>query len=159
MLALRAVRWWRDLARLGVNLPLFAAHDLGLLYAAPRDRLDLTPRTGAEGAPAGPKLQELSAAYRSLILEVAESQAASTARGMKLADDLIVVVLARVLSALVRDTVPPPPWPATLPLDPELVRDLEPQLPALFAASPRSYEAEFLSVLAGSRLRVLTLVD
>ncbi len=159
MLALRAVRWWRDLARLGVNLPLFAVHDVGLLYAAPRERIDLAPRPGALAALAGSDLHRLAGSYRALILEMAESQAASAAHGMKLSDDLVVVILARILSALVHDALPPPPWPATLPLDLELVRDLDPQLAALFAATPRTYETQFLALVARSRLRVLTLAD
>jgi hypothetical protein len=159
MLALRAVRWWRDLARLGVHLPLFAVHDVGLLYATPRERVDFTPRPGAAAALGEPNVAGLATTYRSLVLELAESQAASTARSMRLSDDMVVVVLARVLSALVPDALPPAPYAATLPLDPELVRDVDPQLPALFAAAPRAYEWEFLAVLARSRLRVLTLAD
>ena len=160
MLALRAVRWWRDLARLGVELPLFVVHDLGLIYAAPRERIEMAPRPGADAAAAAiPRLAELLVAYRTLILEVAEGQAASTARGMRLSDDLIVVVLARLLSTLVQDPTRRSPWPATLPLDPELVRDLDAQLPALFAAAPRSYEQQTLEDFAKNHLRFLTLAD
>jgi hypothetical protein len=160
MLALRAVRWWRDLARLGIELPFFVVHDLGLIYAAPRERIEMASRPGADAAAAAiPKLPELLVAYRTLILEVAEGQAASTARGMRLGDDLVVVVLARLLSTLVQDPGRRSPWPATLPLDPELVRDLDAQLPALFAAAPRAYEQQFLADFARSELRVLTLAD
>jgi hypothetical protein len=160
MLVLRAVRWWRDLARLGVELPLFIVHDLGLLYAAPRERIAMLGRSGAEAAVARVAgLPELVAAYRSLILEIAESQAVSAARGMRLGDDLVVVVLARLVSALGRDSKRRSPWPATLPLDVELVRDLDGQLPALFAGAPRTYEHEVLADLGRSQLRVLTLAD
>ena len=160
MLVLRAVRWWRDLARLGVHLPLFAVHDLGLLYAAPRERVEMAPRPGADAAVARiPKLERLVAGYRTLILEVAESPAASTARSMRLGDDLVVVVLARLLSTIARDATERSPWPTTLPLELELVRDLDAQLPALFAASARLHEQEFLEAFAASRLRVLTLAD
>ena len=160
MLALRAVRWWRDLARLGVDLPLFVVHDLGLIYAAPRERIEMASRPGADAAAAAiPRLAELLVAYRTLILEVAEGQAASTAQGMRLSDDLVVVVLARLLSTLVQDPTRRSPWPATLPLDLELVRDLDAQLPALFAAAPRAYEQQILADFARSHLRVLTLAD
>jgi hypothetical protein len=160
MLALRAVRWWRDLARLGVDLPLFVVHDLGLIYAAPRERIELGARPGVEAvAAAAPRLGELLVAYRTLILEVAEGQAASKSREMRLSDDLVVVVLARLLSTLVQDPARRSPWPATLPLDLELVRDLDAQLPMLFAAAPRAYEGQILTELARSHLRVLTLAD
>lgn len=159
MLALRSVRWWRDLARLGVNLPLFVVHDIGHLVATPRDRVDFTPRSGAESTLANAKLAPSAASYRALVLDLADSQAASIARTMKLPDDLVVTVLGRILAALVRDALPPPGWPVTLPIDAELLRDLDAQLPALFAATPRAYETTFLTVLTHSRLRVLTLAD
>ncbi len=160
MLALRAVRWWRDLARLGVELPLFVVHDLGLIYAAPRERIEMAARPGADAAAAAiPKLAELVVAYRTLILEIAEGQAASAARGMRLSDDLVVVVLARLLSTLTQDAARRSPWPATLPLDLELLRDLDAQLPGLFAAAPRSYEQQVLADFARNHLRVLTLAD
>jgi hypothetical protein len=160
MLVVRAVRWWRDLARLGVNLPFFVAHDLGLLYAAPREQIDLVVRAGAEEAVTRvPGLAELAKSYREIVGEIAQSQAASRARSMKLTDDLVVVVLARVLASIVERAALRPPWPAALPLDPELVRDLDPQLPMLFAALPRVYEGAMMSALARARLHVLTLAD
>jgi hypothetical protein len=160
MLVVRAVRWWRDLARLGVRLPLFVVHDLGMLYAAPREQMDLQPRPGAEAAIARvPKLAELAAAYREVVAEIARSQAAERARIMKLSDDLVVVVLARVLTSVVQRAPHKPPWPETLPLDPELVRDLDRQLPELFAAVPRTYEVASLDALFRARLHVLTLAD
>src|ERR1700761_2464028 len=76
MLVVRAVRWWRDLARLGVRLPLFLVHDLGLLYGAPREQIEIAPRAGADANLArAPKLPELVATYRSIVREVAQSQA------------------------------------------------------------------------------------
>ncbi|HEY1694879.1 MAG TPA: hypothetical protein VGG39_22065 [Polyangiaceae bacterium] len=160
MLVVRAVRWWRDLARLGVRLPLFVVHDVGLLYAAPREQIELGARTGAEQAFGRvPKLPEAAASYREIVGEIAQSQAAERARTMKLSDDLVVVVLARVLASVVQRAPQRPPWPETLPLDPELVRDLDPQLPRLFAAVPRAYEAAALDALQRARLHVLTLAD
>jgi hypothetical protein len=160
MLVVRAVRWWRDLARLGVRLPLFVVHDLGLLYGAPREQIEMGPRTGAEATIARvPKLADLAKAYRQMLAEIACSQAAMRAASMKLGDDLVVVVLARVLSSVVQRVPSRPPWPETLPLDPELVRDLDAQLPSLFAAMPRAYEAGVLDALGRLRLHVLTLAD
>ena len=37
---------------------------------------------------------------------------------------------------------------ASIPLDPEIVRDLDPQLPTLFAAVPRAFERAFLEAMA-----------
>jgi hypothetical protein len=166
MLLMRAVRWWRDLARLGVRLPLFVVHDLGLLYGVPREQIELAPRPGIDAAlaraPEAAALAGLVKTYRAMIGEIAQSQAAERAASMRLGDDLVVVVMARVLTSVVQASasrLPPPPWPETLPLDVELVRDLEPQLASLFAAVPRSYEAQALDALARGRLHVLTLAD
>ena len=41
MMVVRAVRWYRDLARLGLHLPFFLVHDFGLLYAAPKEQLEI----------------------------------------------------------------------------------------------------------------------
>ena len=160
MLVLRAVRWWRDLARLGVRLPLFLVHDIGMLYGAPREQIDLARRPGADAVIARvPKLAELAAIYRGVVEEIARSQAAERARTMKLGDDLVVVVLARVLSSVLQRAPRKSPWPETLPLDPELVRDLDAQLPQLFAAVPRTYEVASLDAVSRARLHVLTLAD
>src|ERR1700728_4289596 len=47
MLVVRAIKWYRDLDRLGLMLPFFLVHDLGLLYAAPADEVDVGPRASA----------------------------------------------------------------------------------------------------------------
>jgi hypothetical protein len=160
MLVVRAVRWWRDLARLGVPLPLFVVHDFGLLYGAPRDQIELSARAGADTVVARiPKLPELLGTYRAIVAEVAESDGAARARTMKLGDDLVVVVLARVLGSMAKRDDPNTAKAAALPLDPELVRDLEPQLARLFAAAPRAHEVATLEALARARLFILTLVD
>ena len=159
MMVVRALRWYRDLARLGVHLPLFVVHDVGLLYAAPREQLAMGVRTGADATLSKqPRLLELHQTYRSIIDEIGQSEASARARSMRLSDDLIVVLLARVLGA-VAQRCGRPPYPAPIPLDPEMVRDLDTQLPALFAAAPRQYETVALDALSRSRLHVLTLAD
>ena len=160
MMMVRAVRWYRDLARLGLNLPFFVVHDFGLLYAAPKEQLELGPRPGADAATSRvPRAPEALATYRGILGEVSQSEASNRARSMRLSDDLVVVVLARVLGSLVQRMTLKPSYPATLPLDPELVRDVDPQLPQLFAAMPRNFELAALEGLARSRLHVLTLAD
>jgi hypothetical protein len=160
MMVVRAIRWYRDLARLGVALPLFVVHDLGLLYAAPREQLTLGPRPGLEVAVARtPRLGELAEAYRGILDEIAQSEASTRARSMRLSDDLVVVVLARVLGALRSRAITKPSYAATIPFDPELVRDLDAQLPQLFGAMIRAFETSVLEGLSRARLHVLTLAD
>jgi hypothetical protein len=160
MLVLRAVRWWRDLARLGVRLPLFVVHDFGLVYGSPSDQIELSAHPAADAlGPRGGKMPELLRTYRGMVAEIAQSDAAARARTMKLGDDLIAVLLARVLGSMVKRGAVSGAWPATLPLDPELVRDLDGQLPRLFAALPRAHEVATLEALAHARLYLLTLAD
>ncbi|MCL2725194.1 MAG: hypothetical protein FWD69_12230 [Polyangiaceae bacterium] len=172
MMVMRAVRWYHDLARLGLQLPFFMVHDFGLLYAAPKEQLEIGPRPGTDvlvqrvvpafqqppGIPPPPKVS-LWTIYRSVLGEIAESDASSRARSLRLTDDLVVVVLARVLGSIVSRTNMKAPYAASLPLDPEMVCDIDPQLPLLFASVSRTFEAGALDALARSRLHVLTLAD
>ncbi len=160
MMVIRAIRWYRDLARLGVHLPFFLVHDVGLLYAAPKEQLEIGPRAGLESVLGRtPRLAELTTSYREVLGEIAQSEASARARTMRLSDDLVVVVLARVLGSLVQRAGARAPYPATIPFDPEMVRDIDGQLSQLFSAMPRAFELGVLDALARARLHVLTLAD
>lgn len=160
MLGVRAVRWWRDLARLGVRLPLFVVHDFGLLYSTPRDQIDLSTHHAANGIVSRmPRLPQLLTAYREIVAEVAHSDAAACAGRMRPGDDFVVVVLARLLGSMLPHEHASAAWPVTLPLEPELVRDLDMQLPRLFVAMPRAHETATLEALVRGRLRLLTFAD
>lgn len=160
MMVVRAIRWYRDLARLGLHLPFFLVHDFGLLYAAPREQLDIGPRPSLEALLARfPQGREVLAQYGKIVAEVSQSDASARARSMRLSDDLVVVVLARVLGSLLQRSNVRASYPASLPLDPEMVRDLDGQLPQLFLAMPRNFEIGILDALARAHLHVLTMAD
>src|SRR4029077_1636913 len=73
MMMVRAVRWYRDLARLGLHIPFFIVHDFGLLYAAPKEQLEIGPRPGLDAVLARvPRATELLGTYRSVLGEVAQ---------------------------------------------------------------------------------------
>ena len=165
MLVVRAVRWWRDLARLGVDAA-------ALRRARPRAALRGAPRAHRAGAAAG-RRRRASRASRSsaelarrrtatLVAEIAESQAASarpaacgsaTISSSWSSRALLASLVQRRRGAARRG-------PTTLPLDPELVRDLDPQLPrALRRRVPRTTSAQVLEALARDHLHVLTLAD
>jgi len=160
MMIVRTLRWCRDLERLGVHLPLFLVHDIGLLYAAPKEQLVLGARPGAEALIAKtPALAALWPTYASIVAEIGQSDASQKARSMRLGDELVVVVLARLLGSVALRVGRKAPYPSAIPLDPEMVRDLDPQLGGLFAAAPRTFETAILDALARARLHVLTMTD
>ncbi len=175
MLVVRAIKWYRDLDRLGLRLPFFLVHDLGLLYAAATDDIEVGPRSGAEAilariaredvrgvaAVASSPVAALHASYASVVDEIAKSEAAAKARALRLGDDLITVILARMLGSLggISPGGPAGGYRATLPLDPELARALDEQLPQLFRAAPRQFEIAALEAISRTKLHLLTLAD
>jgi hypothetical protein len=162
-LIVRAALWWRDLGRLGVRVPFFVAHDFGLLVTAPPDQIRIGARPGIDAHLArSPRLRELCAAYQRLVAELATGEIAQSAGALKLGDELVVVLLARVLGALAASTTEGANRATAvtpLPLDPALFHDLARELPRLFAALPRHAEFRFLEALTAGRLRLLTVVD
>lgn len=160
MLVLRAMRWYRDLARLGMHLPLFVVHDVGLLFAAPPSQWTWAEREGQAGALAtAPALATTLPRYRAMLAELAKSEAALRAGPLRLTDDLLVVLLARILAAASRRIVHKPSYPATLPLELDGLRDLDRDLARLFASVPRAFERDALDALERTRLYVLTMAD
>lgn len=100
MALVRACAWSNALAKIGLQLPLFVVHDLGVM-------LSLSPGPGGyEMGPRGAQLQRLnlgSAAksaigeYGQLLATLAESETLTRLAGMRLRDELIGVLLGRVL--------------------------------------------------------------
>jgi hypothetical protein len=163
LLALRAVRWQEGLERLGLVLPFFVVHDVGLLFAAPRDQLALGPRVDpariADAArartPPAPRLE----AYGGFLAELGETEAARGAGDLRPSDGLVVALLARLLGAVAPHVGARPAVAARLPYDATLFDDLEPALPDLFGLGPRDFELAALEALEQRRLFVLSMAD
>ena len=117
-LALRAVRWHEGLIRLGVVLPFMLVHDVGLLFSSPRDQLDIGPRASAQVSNGrlrdGARLSEM---YRSMLEELGESEAARRAPQLKMSDDLVIVILSRILGTIAARTTTAPAYRASIPVD------------------------------------------
>lgn len=129
MAMVRAAVWSNNLARLGVRLPLFVVHDLGVLLTAPRGG-GWSLRTGDDSARlGGPReAKPLLDAYRRLVASVAGSEVVEKLANMRLRDELIGVLLTRVLGDVYhrwrdRERVG---TPAPLPLDLGLYTDVDP---------------------------------
>ncbi|AKT38638.1 hypothetical protein [Chondromyces crocatus] len=172
-LALRAIRWHEGLERLGLVLPFFMVHDVGLLFAAPREQLELGARCPIERLQRphldpgrGISLHDIEG-YRALLDEIGESEAARRAPQLKLNDDLITVVLSRVLGTVASRLTVTPGYRSRIPVDASLFDGIESQLAALFETSTlpaevrvsRVFEIQTLRALADARLFVLTMAD
>jgi hypothetical protein len=157
MMLVRAIRWYRDLARLGMHVPLFVVNDLGMLYAAPEEQwvLGHNPSLNLNDK----ARRDHHDAYGAMIRELAESETCKSARILKLSDELVTVLLARLLAPIVRGVRLKSPYPQTLPLEPELVRDIREQELFLFESGARDFEFSILSLFARKRLHFLTGAD
>ncbi|MBI4950716.1 MAG: hypothetical protein HY908_01670 [Myxococcales bacterium] len=155
--ALRAARWHADLVRLGVVLPLFVVHDLGLVLATGREQYALEPRCPEVVATAAAATAE----WRALLDEARESETARRALELGMTDDGVTVVLASLLRDVAQTAAARAPVDAAvLPLDAALFERLLPQpLAELWRRGQRGFEAAALAALAEQRLLVLTLVD
>lgn len=159
-LALRALRWHRDLRRLGVEMSFAAVHDIGLLFAVPLDQLALAPRVDPARLlaryPGGP---EALRGYERLIRELAQCEAARRAAALRLSDDMIAVLLAKLLAVASRRLGARASYPIDLASDAALFDGIDNELEALFARTDRTFELQAVALLDQSRLYILTVAD
>jgi hypothetical protein len=155
---LRAVKWYRDLQRLGVHLPMFLVHDVGMLYAAPKEQLAIESRV-PDLIRRLPQGETIFNAYTAVILELSKGEASNKARSLRLSDDLIVVVLARLLANVAKRVRVPVPRVGPLPFDAELFREFDGAIAEMFAAVPRHFDLATLEVVEKSKLHLLTIAD
>jgi hypothetical protein len=124
----------------------------GEVQIAPRQEIINRLPAAAQGA---------HASYVELIREVTETEVAFKARAWRLSDDLITVLLAKLLSDLWGqwpDRYRRPPVDA-LPLDAAIFEGLEQQLPQLLIAHDRDLEIRLCAHLGATRLGLLTSVE
>lgn len=114
----QAVVWWNGLARLGLDVPLMVVHDLGFLLTRPRLRAQLAAEPQA---PDGPLT-----AYHRLLQAIARAEALRALESTFLRDEIVVILLGRLLADAHRlwaRTTPPLRVRELLPLSsPAMVR-------------------------------------
>ena len=100
MALVRAAAWSNSLARMGVHLPLFVIHDIGVMLSMTRGAGGYTIRAreaqlARVQLPPGvkPKLDE----YRALLGNIAASEVTERLAGLRLRDEMIAVLLSRIL--------------------------------------------------------------
>jgi hypothetical protein len=152
--AITAAGWWNLLARLGFRIPLVVVHDLGLVLSGGRLGAARQIRNdgGARGGNAGPQL----ARYQAFLARVAGADAIGELAAAPLKDEMLAVVLARLLGDVylrwVSRGLAPTELPAASPLY-ELDRE------ALARAHDPSWALGFVQHLIDNERGVLARLD
>jgi len=100
MANVRAAAWSNSLSRMGVHLPLFVIHDIGVMLSMTRGTGGYTLR-GREAqlarinvpAATKPQLDQ----YRRLLENIAASEVTERLAGLRLRDEMVAVLLSRIL--------------------------------------------------------------
>jgi hypothetical protein len=169
----RAASWHNHLHRLGVSLPLVVVHDLGLLLTAggSEEGGGSEPRRGAgseQAAVFGARPLQLElpeeagqvlGAYGELLQQLAQSEVMQTAASWRIRDELVAVILYKLLRDLQMR------WPARrawvgaqeLPLDPGVYLNLD--LVGHFRQFDAGPVLSLLGFLAEHRLHLITSLE
>jgi hypothetical protein len=148
----RAASWHNHMLRLGVPLPLFLVHDLGLLMTTGHAAVPKQPR---EVEPLGQLLGE----YQQLLEQLGESEVIRTAASWRVRDELVAVILTRLLHDLYQRWPDRRSWTGAreLPLDPGVY--LEGDLESHFRDFDMRPVVSLLTHIVEHRLHLLTAVE
>jgi len=162
-MGLRALRWHESLMRLGVTLPFFLVHDVGMIFGVPPEQREIVSRCNPSelGAPKTPAqvVARLVDGYTRTLTELADSEASRRAGQLKLSDDLVAAVLGRLLGVVAARAQGRPAYASRVPVDPAILERIEPQLSTLYRSVERTWDTGALETLELARLFVLTLAD
>lgn len=100
MAIVRAAAWSNSLSRMGVHLPLFVVHDIGVILSISRSAggFILRPRESQLARiqmPAGVRAR--LDAYKKLLENIAVSEVVERLAGLRLRDEMVAVLLTRIL--------------------------------------------------------------
>jgi hypothetical protein len=153
----RALGWARDLERLGVDVPLPLAHDLGLVLSTPTTQIDIAPRRGAAQALANsPGAAKMHEAYVEAIQSLSTDDTVERVRALRPSDDLVVVLLTRLLS---REGKARTVDRAIETCDLTHLSDLDRRLPSLFTEVQRDADIEGLARFLRELQRLRVVLD
>ncbi|NOY89765.1 MAG: VWA domain-containing protein [Deltaproteobacteria bacterium] len=155
MLGLRFARWQRSLLKVGLEAPAFVIHDLGMLCVVPPTDVPIGPRPLTRELSLDASSRDALEIWGEVLRELGESEIFERARGWRLPDELVTVLLLRVLSPLLHDAPELGSARAEAPLETRSYENLEPQLAGLFRSFDRGRELSTLEMLAKQRLRVV----
>jgi hypothetical protein len=162
MATVRAAAWHNTISRLGLHLPLFLIHDLGLLLTAPvgAGGVSIAPRESMlADIGVGAELRGVLRQYQGLLETLASSEVVEKAASWRLRDELVAVLLTKILGDLYHRW--PDPTKAIgaeeLPLDPPTYTDADP------TRHYRDFESaqlwSFVRFLVANQLHLYTCVE
>jgi hypothetical protein len=159
--ALRAAVWHNAALKLGLSLPLFAVHDVGLLLTTPPGAFSIGPRPLLDQLPLPPESRGLLAGYRALLETIAESEVVQKAASWRLRDEMIAVLLGRVLGEPTQRFADRARaiGVAPLPLDPTIYQEDDAEVARHFADFDATPLLAFVRQLVDSRLEIYTAVE
>lgn len=162
MAPIRAASWFNSLGRLGIHLPFFIVHDLGLLMTTPQGPGGWTlGRKQADLARVSPPPEVLTlfSSYEEMLGNIVESEVVKKVAGLRLRDELIAVLLARALGDTYNRWQDRAKGSAVeeLPLDLSLYSDLDPAEHFLDFDSQPLWG--FLEHLVGHAMHVYTRIE
>jgi hypothetical protein len=161
MALVRAAAWANTMGRLGIYLPLFIVHDVGLiLTSSRRGGVEIGPNEASlQAIGASAELRGLCQQYQTLLQMLAASEVAERAGSLRLRDDLIAVLLCRVLGDAYHRYAEPGKgigW-EPLPLDPG--RYVEADVTARYREFDRRDLEGLLRFIGSQRLQIYTSLE
>lgn len=100
MAPVRAASWFNAMTRLGIHLPLFVVHDLGMLLTTPPGPAGWTigaRRAALASVSPPPAALALLDRYVELLTNISESEVVQKVAGWRVRDELVAVLLSRAL--------------------------------------------------------------
>lgn len=129
MAVIRAATWHNSASRLGIHLPLFVIHDIGALLTSQPGAggYEIRPNNALTQLQPSESVRILVGKYEALLRRLAESDVVEKLAGWRLRDDLIAVLLIRILSDTYQRWENPAKSAGAeeLPLDPILYQNVD----------------------------------
>jgi len=148
---MQAVAWWNGLARLGLELPLLVVHDLGFLLARPTERAKLAAEPAVPDGPA--------TAYHGLLQDVARSESLPLLDRSPLRDEIVAILLARLVTDATRRWAAQAKVPREPTLLPLVSAHYDRATAELAGEWNTHWVAGFLDCLVEQRASILARID
>ncbi len=161
MVDVRSAAWFNAATRLGIHLPLFIIHDLGaLLTTGPGvSGYEIHSHSALAELSPPPRAMTLLRDYEDLLQRFAESEVVQKLAGWRLRDDLIAVLLIRILSDSYQrwSNLAKSAGAEELPLDPSLYLNVD--YAKHFQAFDEQPMWSFLEHLIALKLHIYTCTE